>query len=171
MTVQTGVESLNFLAARRLTLPVESFHSGVADDAPADVAVERLVERGRGTFMERGARDRALEDSVQQAKQSGLSADGARRLRDILSRRVDAFRRALRGDPPARVEPMRVQLKPQAQAVKARPRRYDPVKTGWLASCIAALVAFGLIVRNIQAVWASPAMAVPQRDTSRLVSD
>ena len=66
---------------------------------------------------ERGARDRALEDSVQQAEQSGLSA--ACRLRDILSRRVDAFRRALRGGLPARVEPMRVQLKPQAQAVKA----------------------------------------------------
>ena len=118
-----------------------------------------------------GARDRALEDSVQQAEQSGLSADGACRLRDILSRRVDAFRRALRGDPPARMEPMRVQLNPQAQAVKARPRRYDPVKTGWLASCIAALVAFGLIVWNIQAVWASPAMPVPKRDTFRLVSD
>ena len=44
---------------------------------------------------ERGARDKALEDSVQQAEQSGLSADGACRLRDILSRRVDAFRRAL----------------------------------------------------------------------------
>ena len=122
---------------------------------------------------ERGARDRALEDSVQQTEQSGLSADGACRLRDILSRRVDAFRRALRGDLPARVcvEPMRVHLKPQAQAVKARPRRYDPLKTGWLASCIAALVAFGLIVWNIQVVWASPAMAVPKRDTFRLVSD
>ena len=97
-------------------------------------------------MKERGARDRALEDSVQQAEQSGLSADGACHLRDILSGRVDAFRRALRGDRPARVEPMRVQLKPQAHAVKARPRRYDPVKTGWLASCIAALVAFGSIV-------------------------
>ena len=66
---------------------------------------------------------------------------------------------------------MRVHLIPQAQAVKARPRRYDPVKTGGLASCIAALAVFGLIVRNIQAVWASPAMAVPTRDTFRLVSD
>ena len=110
------------------TLTVESFQSEVADDAPPDVAVERLVERGPEMFMdqmgERGTRDRALEDSVHQAEQSGLSADGACRLRDIVSRR------ALRGDPPARVEPMRVHLKPQAQAVKARPRRYDPVKTG-----------------------------------------
>ena len=70
----------------------------------------------------------------------------------------------------ARVEPIRVHLKPQAQAVKARPRRYDPVKTGWLEWCIAALVAFGLIVWNIQPVWASPA-TVPKRDTFRLVSD
>ena len=73
---------------------------------------------------ERGARDRALEDSVQQAEQSGLRADGECRLRDILSRRVGACRRALRGDPPGRVGPMRVHLKPQVQAVKARPRRY-----------------------------------------------
>ena len=72
--VQTGVESPNFLAARRVTLPVESFQSEVADDAPADVAVERLVERGPDMFRmeERGARDRALEDSVRQAEQSGL---------------------------------------------------------------------------------------------------
>ena len=55
--------------------------------------------------------------------------------------------------------------------MKARPRRYDPVKTGRLASFIAALGAFGLLVRNIQAVWDSPGMAVPKRDTFRLFSD
>ena len=79
--VQTGVESPSFLAARRVTLSVQSFQSEVADDAPADVAVERLVERGPDMFMdpmeERGARGRALEDSVQQAELSGLSANGA----------------------------------------------------------------------------------------------
>ena len=52
VVVQTGVESPNFLAARRVTLPVESFQSEVADDAPADVAVERLVERGPDKFMD-----------------------------------------------------------------------------------------------------------------------
>ncbi|CAN0266889.1 unnamed protein product, partial [Ectocarpus sp. 4 AP-2014] len=96
------------------------------------LALEKLrpLARPRGPDMfmdsaeERGARDRALEDSVQQAEQSGLSADGTCRLRDILARRVGAFRRALRGDPPARVGPMRVQLKPGARAVKAKPRRY-----------------------------------------------
>ncbi|CAM9248435.1 unnamed protein product, partial [Sphacelaria rigidula] len=105
-----------------------------------------------------------LEDSVRQAEQKSLSADGAHCLRDILARRVDTFRRAPRGDPPARVESMK-------EAVKAKLRRCDPNKTMWLASCIVVLVAFGLFVRNTQAVWASPAMAVLKRDTVRLVSD
>ena len=62
--VQTGVESPRFLAAHRVTLSVQSFQSEVADDAPADVPVERLVERGPDMFLdqmeERGARDRAF---------------------------------------------------------------------------------------------------------------
>ena len=50
--VQTGVDSPSFLAARRVTLSVPSFQSEVADDAPAGVAVERLVERGPDMFMD-----------------------------------------------------------------------------------------------------------------------
>ena len=66
---------------------------------------------------------------------------------------------------------MRVQLKPGATTVKAKPRRYDPGKSSWLASCMAALMAFGLVFINVQAVWSSPAMAVPKGDSFRLVSD
>ena len=62
--VQTGVESPSFLAPRRVTVSGQSFQSEVTDDAPADVAVERLVDRGPDMFMdpveERGARDRGL---------------------------------------------------------------------------------------------------------------
>ncbi|CAN0095637.1 unnamed protein product, partial [Sphacelaria rigidula] len=117
-----------------------------------------------GPAEERGARERALQDNVGQTEQKGLSADGAHSLRDSLARRVDTFHRALRGDPPARVEPMK-------EAVKAKPRRCDPVKIVWFASCITVLVALGLLVRNIQGVWESSATAVPKRDTFRLVSD
>ena len=44
------------------------------------------------------------------------------------------------------------------------------MKTSWLASCVAALLAFGLVFQNLQAVWFSPAMAVPKKDSFRLVS-
>ena len=36
---------------------------------------------------------------------------------------------------------------------------------------MAALLAFGLVFRNLQAVWSSPSMAVPKKDSFRLVSD
>ncbi|MEP0580138.1 MAG: reverse transcriptase domain-containing protein [Marinobacter sp.] len=173
--VSTGVETPSYLAARRVTVSVRAFQTEATVDAPEDKAVEHLVDRGPDMFMdpeeERTARERALEDSVQQAEQSGLSVGGATRLREILARRVGAFRRALCGDPPAQVEPMRVQLKQQAKPVKATPRRYEPTKRDWLSKCIAALVFFGFVYHNIQAVWASPAMAVPKKDSFRLVSD
>ena len=108
-----------------------------------------------------------MTDAVAQ----GLSVSKAKRLRGISSRRFNAFRRALRGDPPAPVEPMRVQLKPGASAVKTKPRRYNPVKTSWLASFVAALLAFGLAFRNLQAVGSIPAIAVPKKDSVRLVGD
>ena len=44
-------------------------------------------------------------------------------LRDIVFRtHLDAFRRALLGDPPPRVEPMIVRLQPGARAVRVTPR-------------------------------------------------
>ena len=118
-----------------------------------DLAVERLGERGPEMFMdpaeEDSARKVALEESVTDAVAQGLSVSKTERLRGILSCRFKAFRRGLWSDPRARVEPMRVQLKLGASAVKAKPRRDDPVKTSWLASCVAALLAFGLVLRNL----------------------
>ncbi|CAN0017800.1 unnamed protein product, partial [Sphacelaria rigidula] len=69
------------------------------------------------------ARKFALEESMTETVAKGLSVSEAGRLRGILYCRVNAFRRALRGDPPARVKPMRVQPKPGASEVKTRPRR------------------------------------------------
>ena len=129
--------------------------------------MERLVERGPDMFMdpaeEDSARKVALEERVTDGEAQGLSVSTAKRLRGILSRRFNAFRRAVRGDRPARVEPKRVQLERGASAVNAKPRRYDPVNTSLLASCVEALLAFGLVFRNLQSVWSSPAMAVPKK--------
>ena len=82
------------------------------------------------------------------------------------------FRRELRrGDPPARVEPLRVTLKPGARPVKARTRVYNPVKIAWLAACMASLAALGLVFFNVQSMRASAAMTTPKNRGVRLVSD
>ena len=84
---------------------------------------------------------------------------------------LDAFRRGLRGYPPARVEPLAVTFKPEAKVVKARGCVYSPIKTAWLAACIGTLVALGLVFRNLQAVWVRAALAVPKKEVFRLVGD
>ncbi|CAM9927206.1 unnamed protein product [Sphacelaria rigidula] len=76
---------------------------------------------------EESVRMAALEESMTDTVANGLNVSKVERLRGILYRHVNAFRRALMGDPPARVEPMRVILKPGAAAMKVKPRRYDPV--------------------------------------------
>lgn len=76
------------LAARRATVSIRSSQSANKEEAPADAVVERLVDRRPDMFMdpakERGAEDRTLEYSEQQAEQKGLNADGGYRPRDIL---------------------------------------------------------------------------------------
>ena len=86
------------------------------------------------------ARSEALEEAVLASVAAGWDKSHVERLRDVVGRRWNAFRRGLRrGDPPARVEPLRVTLKPGARPVKAGPRIYNPVKTAWLAACMASL--------------------------------
>ena len=89
-----------------------------------------------------------------------------------MGKRWNAFRRELRrGDLPARVEPLRVTLKPGTRPVKARRHVYNHIKTAWLAVCMTSLTALELVFFNMQAAWASEAMATPKNGWFRTVSD
>ena len=69
----------------------------------------------------------ALETAVDDTVDHGLPPVCANMLRDIVFRtHLDVFRRGLFGDPPARVEPMTVRLRPGARAVRATPRSSPP---------------------------------------------
>ena len=82
----------------------------------------------------------------------------------ILDRYWNAFRHGLRDDPLARVEPVTLTFKPEAKVVKARGRVYFAIKTAWLATCVGTLVASGLVVRNMQAMWARRRWLRPRRE-------
>ena len=62
---------------------------------------------------------RAVDDAVDH----DLPPECAKMLRDIVFRtHLDVFRRALLGDPPARLEHMTVRLQPGARAVRTKSR-------------------------------------------------
>ena len=124
-----GVESPNFKGYRRVSIAVEALlQRGPGAPEPPDKAVEQLVSRGPDMGMEPEQEERecavTLAKAVETAAANDLSAGGEARLRDILDRYWNAFRRGLRGDPPARVEPLTVTFKPEANVVKARERAY-----------------------------------------------
>ena len=113
--------------------------------------------------QEKNERAVALTKAVKTAAANDVSAGGEIRLREILVRHWNTFRRGLRGDPPARVEPTTVTFKLEVNVAKARGRAYSPIKTAWLATCIGTLVTLGLVFRNIKALWASAAMTAPKK--------
>ena len=141
-----------------------------------DEAAERFVVRGPDIDMspeaELRAKYEALNGAVQAAAAAGLRHSSVECLRVFIGGHWNAFRRGLRKDDmPALVEPLCVTPKPRARPVKARPSVYNPVRTACSAACMAALVALGLVFLNLKAVWASEAMATPQKGGLRMVSD
>ena len=173
----TGVDTAAYRQCRRVIVSVDALQQqprGTPEEP--DEAVERMVAREPDIDMnpeeKLRARSEALEEAVLASASAGLDESHVERLCDVIGRRWNAFRRGLRrGDPPARVEPLRVTLKPGARPVKARPRVYNPVKSAWLAACTASLAALGLVFFNMQGVWASAAMATTKKGGFPLGSD
>ena len=147
-----GVDTTAYRQCRRVFVSVDALQQQqCGSPEEPDGAVERLVARGPDVDMgpeeELRARSEALEEAVLASVAAGLDESYVERLRDVIGRRWNAFRRGIRtSDPPARVEPLRVTLEPGARPVKARPRICNPVKTAWLAACMASLAAFGACV-------------------------
>ena len=108
-------------------------HRGPGDPEPPDDAVKRLLSRGPDMGMEPEQEERkhavALARTVETAATNGLSAEDGERLREILDRHWNAFRRGLRDDAPLHVEPLTETCKPEVKVIKVRGRIYSPIKT------------------------------------------
>jgi hypothetical protein len=105
-----------------------------------------------------------LERELAAAEQQGLSKTAIRRLSDAFldeKRLLDAFRSVLSHDPPARVEPVRVQVTENIHSLR-RPatRRYTPEGSKAMAAIVARLEKFGYVRPNKFATIVSPAYPV-----------
>ena len=111
----------------------------VPGDVDDDVTLTLLSQRPmmfQDSEVEMKDRVGALEAAVNDAVDHGLPPECAKMLRDIVFRtHLDVFRRALLGDPPARVEPMTVGLQPGARAVRATPRAFPIVHIAGDENC------------------------------------
>ncbi|CAK4103943.1 unnamed protein product, partial [Aphanomyces euteiches] len=81
----------------------------------------------------RAAVETILLDKVHNAEiHDGLTNQDAGRLREMLFRYADVFREDVEGDPPVKVEPLKVRLKPGSVPVKCSIRWYPPAHMDFL---------------------------------------
>ena len=85
----------------------------------------------------------------------------------------DVWRVRLGPDPPAKVPPLKIHLKPGAKPKKCKPRVYPPHISKFLRDFNAQLVQLGCVRRNRYSRWASPALPVrkPKTDEYRQTID
>ncbi|GMF16191.1 unnamed protein product [Phytophthora fragariaefolia] len=81
------------------------------------------------------------------------------RLRKIATR-YDIWRLRLGDDPPARVPPMKIRLKPSAKPYRCKPRKYLPEARKFLDEFNDELVRLGWVYENTESRWACPALPV-----------
>lgn len=98
----------------------------------------------------------SLERMIAEAKSAGATKQELAKLQEIIASHRDVWRVKLRGDPPARVTPLKVEVQTGAAPVRARPRRYTPEAKAFMKEFTDLLVKYGLAYRNPNARWASP---------------
>ena len=93
---------------------------GDTDDDPIEPPVDLNEQFGDD---DPGEIDEILDERVREARANGLSEAGSKRLRESMTNFKSIFGIKLGSKPPANIEPYSVQLKPNAQPIRATHRR------------------------------------------------
>jgi hypothetical protein len=96
------------------------FYGDIPDDDPIDY---HDVDVGQGSPEELAD---AIEGFLTSAEQAGMSRDGVRSLRQLVTECKDVFRLKLGADPPANLKPLVIKLRDGAEPLRTSDRRYAP---------------------------------------------
>jgi hypothetical protein len=77
----------------------------------------------------------ALDALIERAKENGVPSPILKELRQLVYEFLDIWRISLSGDPPAKLPPLEVQLRPEASPVRVKLRRYPPAQRKFLEIC------------------------------------
>ncbi|ETV95936.1 hypothetical protein H310_10595 [Aphanomyces invadans] len=96
---------------------------------------------------------------VDGAVAQGMDETAVDELRNLLVEFQDVFRLKFGRDPPVKVAPLKVHLKPGAVPVKSGLRRYPPTHLTFQEKHVRELESAGLVYRNTRSRWAALAHA------------
>ena len=110
--------------------------------------------------------DDMLDASIEQAVRDGFPLEYKKDLQSLVREYRDIFRSQLGSDPPAKIPPMKISLKPGAKPYRAKPRKYSPSQAAFLRKKVEQLLELGLVYRNPSSRWASAPHLVPKPNSS-----
>lgn len=131
------------------------------------IGLPKSADANIGVDREEDVQD-AFRLILKQAEGNGLSKPGLEKTGKILQAFRDILRINLVSDPPAKVEPLKIKLKPNHRPVRAKQRRYPPKQHAFIQSTVRELRDVGAIRRNPQARWVRPTLAVPKPGSEKL---
>ncbi|OWZ00649.1 hypothetical protein PHMEG_00028115 [Phytophthora megakarya] len=120
--------------------------------------------------------DEAIRDGIEKlltsALKNGFPTESLDELRRITTKH-DIWRVVLCDDPPAKVPPYKIRLKPDAKPFRCRARQYAPLQTKFLHEFNQTLVDLGWVYKNPSSRWACAALPVrkPKSDEFRQAVD
>ena len=139
------------------------FHqSGSEDDTEHDVIPDS--EFGIDTKEDI---DNAFDNLVKSASENGCPDPVA--LRGLLEKHRSVFRCKLGPYPPALVEPMKIQLYPEAKGIFAKPRQYSTEQRRTIDDFMTRAVSYGFMTTDTEASWTSPPLLVPKPRSTDLL--
>ncbi|GMF16253.1 unnamed protein product [Phytophthora fragariaefolia] len=100
--------------------------------------------------------DKLVDEVVEAGFERGLADD----LRVLVHEYEDVWRLRIGTDEPARVEPMRITLRPDAQPYCSGVRKYQDMQRAFLRTYVQELLDNGLVRRNNSSRWACAALPV-----------
>jgi len=111
----------------------------------------------------------AKEEMIGRALEQGADETIQSKLHSIVESVPELFRVRLGADPPAKVRPMQIHLKPNARPRRCKPRRYPSSHSDFLREFVKQLETNGYIYRNIKSRYTSPVLVVRSRVTEAIV--
>jgi hypothetical protein len=143
------------------------FYGDIPDDDPIDYHDVYVRKKSPEELAD------AIEGLITSAEQAGMSRDGVRSLRQLVTECEDVFRLNLGAEPPANVKPLVIKLRDGAESVRMSDRKYAPPQLKFMRDKISELEELGLVYKNTGAEWASPPLIFPKPgpDQYRIIVD
>lgn len=98
---------------------------------------------------------------LDKAKANGFPDDHWEELESLVWKHAAEFRTSFSSEP-ARVEPLRIELMPDAKPVRVKLRNYSASQRAFLQKLVATLTAHGLVYPNPTSKWACAPLLVPK---------